>query len=147
MNKERRKPRILAEVDALIAPLVDLYNRFQQLVTEAQFYLSYNGQQLSIEWLLNDVWPLAGGGIFIETVNANIQPLFGSNKEDQQPPIYVSNKEDNMPPLFISNLEDYFTQYDFIVWVPATLVFDESKMKTLINRYKLAGKRYTIQTY
>ena len=147
IHRNRRKPKILAEVDAFLSPLNNLYNRFQALVSEANFYLSYNGQQVSVEWLLNDVWPAAGGGIYIETVNSTIQPTFLSNVEDQQPPLYVSNIEDQQPALYLLNLEDYNTQYDFIVWVPAALVFDQAKMMNLINRYRLAGMRYTTQTY
>lgn len=37
--------------------------------------------------------------------------------------------------------------FDFIVWVPLLLVFDEAEMRSLINTYRMAGKRYSIQTY
>lgn len=36
---------------------------------------------------------------------------------------------------------------DFIVYVPIELVFDEAEMRALIERYRQAGKRYTIETY
>jgi hypothetical protein len=46
------------------------------------------------------------------------------------------------------NREDYaLYNTSFIVMVPVALVFDTNRMKALINKYKLAGKSYTIQTY
>jgi hypothetical protein len=36
---------------------------------------------------------------------------------------------------------------DFIVFVPQSLSYDERRMKALVKMYKLAGKRFTIQTY
>lgn len=49
--------------------------------------------------------------------------------------------------LYLQNLSEYALQFDFIVKVPAALVFDANEMKAIINYYKLAGKRYTIQPY
>jgi hypothetical protein len=34
---------------------------------------------------------------------------------------------------------------DFVVYVPTTLTFDEIKLRALIDYYKLAGKKYTIE--
>lgn len=49
--------------------------------------------------------------------------------------------------LFILNTAEIAGLEDFIVWVPVVVVFDISEMKKLINKYKLSGKQYTIQTY
>lgn len=37
--------------------------------------------------------------------------------------------------------------WDFIVWVPIELVYDEYELRALVNRYKQGGKKYTIQTF
>lgn len=37
--------------------------------------------------------------------------------------------------------------YDFIVWVPATLVLDLFELRAIVDTYRSGGKRYTIQTY
>ncbi len=49
--------------------------------------------------------------------------------------------------VFFKNLSEYLTLYEFIVMVPVAVVFDINEMKALVNYYKAAGKRYTIQTY
>lgn len=48
---------------------------------------------------------------------------------------------------YFKNLTEYASSYDFIVMIPVGVVFDIDKMRALINYYKAAGKRYTIQTY
>jgi hypothetical protein len=48
---------------------------------------------------------------------------------------------------YLKNITEYQLQYDFIVMVPSSVVFDQNEMKGYVNYYKLAGKRYTIQTY
>jgi hypothetical protein len=46
------------------------------------------------------------------------------------------------------NREDYaLYNTSFIVMVPTGLVYDTSRLMALVNKYKLAGKSYTIQTY
>lgn len=46
------------------------------------------------------------------------------------------------------NREDYaLYNTSFIVMYPTGLSFDINRMKALVNKYKLAGKSYTIQSY
>lgn len=48
---------------------------------------------------------------------------------------------------FYRNLAEYAGIVDFIVMVPVAVTFDINEMKALVNFYKEAGKRYTIQTF
>ena len=55
---------------------------------------------------------------------------------------------EGMPPSYIfkySELSGFL--YDFIVWVPASLVFNENLMKAWLNRFVIAGSRYIIKIY
>lgn len=49
--------------------------------------------------------------------------------------------------LYLENKSEQAGQLDFIVMVPVALSFDINEMKGIVNFYKLAGKRYSIQTY
>jgi hypothetical protein len=71
------------------------------------------------------------------------QVLTSGNQPDISPEwaVYKNTK------VFLKNKTEYQTQYDFIVMVPISVTFDINEMKALINYYKLAGKRYIIQTY
>ncbi len=48
---------------------------------------------------------------------------------------------------FYKNLIEYQSAFDFIVMVPVAVTFDTNEMKALVNYYKCAGKRYTIETF
>ena len=48
---------------------------------------------------------------------------------------------------FFKNKIEYQLMNDFIVMVPTSVTFDTNAMKAVVNYYKLAGKRYTIQTF
>jgi hypothetical protein len=56
---------------------------------------------------------------------------------------------DEVPNWFTSGGIVYLTgdtiYNDFVVYVPINLTFDEIKMRALIDYYKLAGKKYTIE--
>lgn len=64
-----------------------------------------------------------------------------------QVPVEGANWTFHKKKLYMKNKAQYLLSYDFIVMVPAALVFDINEMKAQVNFYKLAGKRYTIQTY
>jgi hypothetical protein len=48
---------------------------------------------------------------------------------------------------YLLNQIEYNLIYDFIVMVPSVISFSQPEMQAIVNYYKLAGKRFTIQTY
>lgn len=50
-------------------------------------------------------------------------------------------------PQYLLNTAEYQVQFDFIVMVPVAITFDINEMRSIVNYYKLAGKRFNIQTY
>jgi len=130
---------------SLIQPLIELYAIFSSYRIQALYTLSFTGQVIYLEKLLNDTFNNGGTEIFIED-GGKIAP-FIFNTEENEPDLFIYNTEENEPDLFIYNTEEYPGNVDFIVKVPTALVCDDNHMKSLINKYKLAGKNYTIQTY
>jgi hypothetical protein len=51
------------------------------------------------------------------------------------------------PITFFKNNAEFYGNTDFIVFVPANLVYNVFELIALVNFYKLAGKRFTIKTY
>lgn len=54
--------------------------------------------------------------------------------------------EIHKPRFYLHNVGDYGSK-GFIVYVPVAVTYDEYQMRALIERYKLAGMYYEIQTY
>lgn len=65
----------------------------------------------------------------------------------QEPGVDPAEWHDDGPRPYMRNSTESLVLYDFIIWVPAGLVFDQDEMGALVATYKLAGKRYSIQTY
>jgi hypothetical protein len=90
------------------------------------------------------------GTIYIETISSTDGAIYIFWLSENQQPTYVGwLSETSLEPKYITWLSETVsvTNVEFIVYVPSTLNFDMSEMMAIINLYKLAGKRYTIQPY
>lgn len=132
---------------SLIQPIIELYAIFSSYRIQAIYMLSFTGQVIYLEKLLNDTFNNGGTEIFIEDGILKIAPFLFNTAEDADPFYVFNTAETNEENLYLYNTAEYTGNLDFIVKVPTALVFDENQMKSLINKYKLAGKNYTIQTY
>lgn len=67
----------------------------------------------------------------------------------QAPTTYIYQTGENQP-LYLGTVyldREKTTTADFIIKIPALLSFDELKLRAVVNFYKLAGKKYIIETY
>jgi len=115
-------------------------------------------QTMSMERMLNlkfysiSAWsslaaPTAGGRIWIENTSSIVNSNFiYSDNENQQSRFIYANSE-AQPPMYIYSYAEYLSQYDFKVMIPVSLVYDEAELRAEIETYKIAGIRYTIETY
>lgn len=55
--------------------------------------------------------------------------------------------ENHGPMLYIRRKEESQVPWHFTVWVPTGLVFDEAELRALVDRYRLASRRYNILTF
>lgn len=132
---------------SLIQPIIELYAIFSSYRIQALYTLSFTGQVIYLEKLLNDTFNNGGTEILIADGILKIAPFLFNTAEDADPFYVFNTAETNEENLYLYNTAEYTGNLDFIVKVPTALVFDENQMKSLINKYKLAGKNYTIQTY
>lgn len=170
--------------DSIFAPISTFHSTFQTESDRIVYQMSFNGQTIYLEHVLNDRFDPVNRGIYIENVDS-IVGLYIYNKPEPKPKNYIYRKwnstytyavgeyaqhdtgvyrcvqvnTNSMPfignpdwqfhrgRVVIINKSEVYAQDDFIVWVPVGVVFDINEMKALINYYKLAGKKYSIQTY
>jgi len=69
------------------------------------------------------------------------------NHTNQQPSITSSYWLDYGPRTYIFSKSEYNTGYDFKIMIPVALVYDIDELKAYVNKYKLAGTRYIIESY
>ena len=63
---------------------------------------------------------------------------------------YIYQTEENSPAYLGSvylDREVAQDQYQFIIKIPASISFNEARLRALVDFYKLSGKRYLIETY
>ena len=93
--------------------------------------------------LLNDKFDNTERRIYItDADNLPLPYLF--NKIEENEPIYIFNKSEVETPLYLYNNQEYITDNDFTVVLPIGLSYDLNYLKSLINKFKIAGVRYNI---
>jgi len=136
-------------LSALISPVTSLYTAFLEERTKRLYEASYNGQVAELEYVLNDYYynSPTTRDIYIEDY-VGYADTFIYNKAEGLDDTFIYNTAENTEPnTFIFNADEGRGGPDFIVWVPDNLVFDESYMRSLVNKYKMAGPAYEIKTY
>jgi hypothetical protein len=136
---------VLTWVNCLCKPLSTLQEVFLSFRKQKLLELTYNSQTMIFERVLNTAF--GATGIYIENVNSSFNRNYIFQLSEEERPLYIRqlNEEENGP--FINSLAEFASEFDFIVWVPVGLVFDQAKMNALVNKYKLAGFRHSIQKY
>lgn len=129
---------MIAWVKSLCFPVADLYDVWNANRTENLYMLMHNSQVCYLRAALNRSFDAEKKRIRISEGNQNKYQY-----------IYLQNVQPRfLGTMYLYQDSDYAdTGVDFVVEVPQGLLYDEYKMKKTINFYKLASKRYKIETY
>lgn len=137
-------------IGALLAPLQSLNVSFSEYVSATRYDLAFNGQVIYLEHVLNDQFDDADRRIYIDDpAGQQVFTPYVFNQVEQQPAIILRNKSEAEPTPFLYNQPELVVTNDFVVHVPVSVFSPtvETQMKALINKYRIAGKRYTFQTF
>lgn len=146
-----RKLRFFNLIISILKPIVLLFEKYS-------FEIVFTSEKSSLERYLNDVYSLfydindrdnqisATEIIYIETIDLFPSDFFFKNQEPQTSP-FLYNVSESVQNPFLFNQSQINPGHDFIVFVPNTLVFDTVLLTAQINQYKVAGKKFIIQTY
>lgn len=139
--------RHLAWLRALMAPLSSLNITFMTNVNDVRYRLYLTGQVIYLEHYLNDLFDPISRRIYIDDGNAT-PPLFLFNKADNVDGLTIYNKSEMQPPVYLGNRAEQEGEVDFIIYIPFDFATSdtilETKIRTATNRYKPAGRRYSV---
>ena len=132
-----RKPKLIAWLRTLAMPLNKLLDDFK-VHRERDFYnLAHNSQVCYLRKALNDEFDPQLRRIKIEDGRQN-QRLYIYPRSANRP-LYIGK-------VFLYQRGSYIDGgVDFVVVLPHGLEYDRYKLEALVNFYKLAGKRWTIE--
>jgi hypothetical protein len=140
-----------AWVESLLQPL----KSFQSIVTSRasswNYEMRFNGQVMYIEHYLNDILDNGERRIFINDP-FDFEPLMAHvfNKIEGRETLVVYNKSEGVSTnTFVYNANEFDNAPDFVVNVPSDIasLYSSAYIKSLVNKYRLAGKRYTIEIF
>lgn len=107
----------------------------------------YTGQRLVMETALNEMLPAASGLITVETVVGLIAQDYIYNAVELEAPLFIYEASEGVPNPFIYEASEGLATHDFEVNVPLASGIASTQVQVLVNRLKLAGKRYSIQYF
>lgn len=132
---------------ALIKPLKSLNTTFKSWKDGIDYDLQFNGQTMYLQRVLNDQFDSVLRRIYIEDTSV-INNIYVANKVEGSVTLYLANKsETSAPVVYLENLSEQVNQIHFKVRVPSALTFSTIVMTALVDKYKIAEKNYTIQTF
>lgn len=135
LGEELSQPKTVAFANALIKPIVDIYERFISLRAEHLKRLYYNSQVVYLEAALNDKFDRANKAIrILDPTRVNKIYLY-ARAEDK--PLYLGTK------YIPSRLSQVGGGSDFIIQMPRRLegAFSKNEILGFTSLYKLASKR------
>lgn len=132
-------------IGVFLYPIAQLHQLFLKFRKAKLYELSITPQVCYLEALLNDRFDLINRGIYIgDPIDKS--PLY-IYVEAETKPKYLYTEAEDQPKYLYTDGEAGQNGDDFIVWVPVAVVFDPLEMRSLVNKFKLAGMKFKIQTF
>jgi hypothetical protein len=130
-------------ISVLQSVLVGVHGGFSQFKAATDIRLAHNGQVYLLRKILNDTFdPYFRRITIIDEVIPFDRYIGNPNNQDQA---WLAGN-DTLPGQFtIGNPPGYFGSYDFIVNIPGFLMANITRIRQIIDMYKLAGKTYQIK--
>lgn len=142
----KRKPKRISWITALCAYFSSMQVQFLSWGAEKKEELSWNCQTIVLRNLLVLKF---GEGIWIENIlRPEVINITFPYANPSNPRNYSSYEYTNS----LNRITYPYGSFDpelvsFIVWVPDSLIYSETKMRAYLDKYKLVGTNYSIQTY
>lgn len=118
----------------------------QTLADTTLYQMQHDGTVIYLEKVLNEYLEIStyNPNSHIATRQVYIEDAPQATKN------YIYQTEENSP-VYLGTVyldrEVAQDQYQFIIKIPASITFNEARLRALVDFYKLSGKRYLIETY
>ncbi len=142
-----RKPIQVSWLYALLKPIEILHGVFIAYREKLLREISYTSETIVLEYLLNERFPNTGNLIYIDNSFDNIDRIYEYYLNEFQEPRYEYFLDEVVDPAFLTYLEENLTSHDFIIYVPNTLVINETLLRATVNKYKVTSIRYIVKYY
>lgn len=143
-----RNPLNLNWYETLLSGINHSQDRFNAFKDQALVELSYNGQTCYLEKMLNDRFDPVSRRIIILHEEDNGVYWYLENEGQVEKYLYTES-ETGATTTYLYNEGEPSTEFpegiDFLVKAPSELTGQEAKMRSEIDKYRLAGKIYLVE--
>lgn len=140
--EDLRTGSLLAFIESFIVPVVWLYQSFLKYRKAKIYELTITPQVCYLEMLLNDRFDFSQRRIYI--TDAVWHQSWYIYQENELKPEFLFVENELHPIYLYTDNEAGEVKDDFVVVVPNGLLFDENEMRSLLDGFRLAGKRYKV---
>lgn len=141
-----RKPKHLAWLQSMLAPLQTLNAALVAYVTKLRYESTATGQVIFIEKLLNDRFDNSLRRIALYDGTVQTSPTVFNTSEVWQTTTTIWNRtESGTTAPTVWNLVESHQQIDCYVVIPTALNPKSDQIKALVSQYIMAGVRYKVQ--
>jgi hypothetical protein len=138
-----RRERIIAYLHVVTSGVVSLYLDFLRYRKAKLYQLMITPQVCYLQRMLNDRFDFTQRRILI--VDGIDKPPFYIYQHAELKPKYLRRTSEAKPQWIYTAGESGILTDDFVVKVPAGIIFQMAEMRSLVKAYKLAGTRFKIQ--
>lgn len=142
-----REPQHVKIYEHPLSAIQEVNNNLLVVRDQIAFDLSFTGQKIYLQELLNLIFDPIGRAIYIENQTDFLNDNFEYFDIEGQSPEYEYFEAEGNPPSYDYLQSEYGLAATFIVFVPNSLVFDLNEMNALINKYRAAGRPHAIQLF
>lgn len=136
-------PKMNAWLAIIIQPVTFIYNDLLNFRTQKLYQLSITPQVTYLQKLLNDRYDYTLRRIrIVDAIDK--PPVYLFVRSELKPRGFFTRAENN-PVYFFARSESGSITNDFVIKIPYSVPFNELELKSLVNAYKLASKKFSIQ--
>jgi hypothetical protein len=147
-----RQSKTVRWLQCLITPVIELYALFTAHRSRNLYLLAHNAQVVHLQTVLNDTFDPVARGIYL-TDGGYADPLY-LYLSPELAPLHIGLAAETgsatfaTPRWLYTDTEANISVSCFIIRIPASVTFDEYRLRAVTDRYRLAGKsNYAIQTF
>ncbi len=142
-----RKERHIALIQSFVKPV-------QRLHDETLYQMQHDGRTIYLEKVLNEWFEVVGYDpqnhettklVYIDDTIEEDKLYIHQDLETEV--IFLEDEPDNEDDIFLDGTNENDVAFSFIIFIPDTFVFDELKVRAVVDFYRYIGKKYSIQTY
>jgi hypothetical protein len=137
------RPRHLAWLRVLLSPVVHLYDVFLDYRKAKLKEATINSQVLRLNQALREKFNHEQ--IYIQNSNDFLNQSFVYLSLEGATVDFDHLQAENQPSEFDFLLAEYENEFDFTIRIPAMLAPQRDEVAAFVNRYKLAGKQFTVE--